>query len=280
MAVYQIIQPDNAVTTYNISNGTYCVVRYVDGIGMPEIERIREEFPNVEGAKDFGFRLRPRTITLGLFFQVASLGLMDARREALYRIFRPFDLPLKFKVTRDVGDVRQIDCHVVGTNNFLQSERVGSSQQFTVRLLAPNPIWIDPTQITKTITPSASPWSGETISYLGTTWEYPIVKVYGSVTNFTMTFTSLLGTVTFELSNIAAGANVTFDCRPGYKTVLSSTGANLLNSISTNARRALYNFRLWQPPYVVGNHSFSGSYSTKDANHKIEILYYSRYWGI
>lgn len=252
----------------------------MDGIGIATIERITDGYPAFDGHRDFGAISKPREMQLKLFYQAPSLALADARRDIIYRIFRPFELPLKLRVTRDNGSVRQIDCHTIDVNDLAETERVGVAQTFIVKLLAPIPAWYDPTTITKTITPSVSPWA-DTLIYDGNRRELPIVKIYGQVTNFTMSVSTSFGAVTFEIPNIAAGAHWIFDCRAGYKTIKTNGGASQLNSVSANALGALYGFSLAPANFVSGGvHSFSGTYTAKDANHKIEIIYNNRYWGI
>ena len=179
MATYQIIQPDAANTTYNIADGTYCQLQYpngISGIGMPNITRDLQRHPNIEGAFDHGYKLEPREVNLNLYYNVTSAAAADARRDAIYKIFRPFDDPLKLKVTRDDAAVRQLDVHTVGMLDLPMSERVGYDQGFGVRLLAPNPIWYDPSQLTTTFTPAATPWFGN-ITYTGDWESFPIIKV-------------------------------------------------------------------------------------------------------
>lgn len=277
MATYQIIQPNNAATTYNLSDGTYTKVVFVDGIGMAGAQRITDGYPAFEGHRDFGGFIQPRELQLKLFYKAGSLALADARRDAIYRIFRPFDLPLKLKLTRDDGNIRQIDCHTLDANDLSETDRVGDSQIFTIKLWAPNQFWYDPTQITKTITPSATTWN-DTITYSGNRADFPIVKVYGQVTNFTMTLATSFGTYTITIPSIATGTNWTLDCRPGYKTIFTSAGVPQLNTVDANTLAALYGLRIASANFTSGGiNTFNGSYSTKDANHKVEILYYHKY---
>jgi hypothetical protein len=278
--IYKIIQPDASATTYNLSDGTYTQILSVEGTGMPSIQRLTRAYPNADAHRDFGFSLQARLLTLKLFYQVATAALADLRRDAIYKIFRPFDAAMKLTITRDTGDIRQIDVHTVNANDLAQTERVGDSQIFSVTLLAPNPIWYDPTPTTKTITPSTSSWN-DTITYLGNCWEYPVVKIYGQVSNFTMAVITSFGTVNFNIPTIPTSHIWTFDGRLGYKTIKNQTNAGQLNNVNTSTLNALYNFKLAPTNFISGGvHSFNGTYTAKDANHKIEIIYYNRFWGI
>jgi len=288
VATYQIIQPDAANTTYNISDGTYCQLQYpngISGIGLPSITRDLQRHPNIEGAIDHGFTLEPLDMMLNLYYNVSSAAAADARRDAIYKIFRPFDDSLKLKVTRDDGAIRQIDVHTVGMLDLPMAERVGYDQGFGVRLLAPKPIWYEPVVYTVTITPSASPWVS-TVSYTGNWDSYPVIKVYGEVVDFsfnsivvTSTDTTTYNTGSFD---IPAGDIYTFDLRPGYKTVTNAAGVSLLGSaIAQNTFDFLFGFRLFPDPIEAGGaNQIIGSYTSKDGTHKIQFLYYRRFLGI
>jgi len=283
MATYEIIQPDPAATTYDIGDGTYADFYLMDGVGMSEIRRTLQYFPNISGALDKGYKFQPRELTLKLFYQVATKALADARRDQIYKIFRPFDDPLKLKVTRDDGSVRQIDVNTVGMLDLPESRRTGSDQAFDVRLQAPDPFWYDPTPITTTFTPNATPYAGS-ITYAGNWEEYPVIKVYGEVLGFTMEITpsggSSEGTISISYDTIADGDYYTIDLRPGYKTVKTSGGTNKdYTAVVDPAALALS--RLWPDPEAAGGvNDFSFSYTSKGANHKIEVTYYKRYLGL
>lgn len=288
MATYQIIQPDAANTTYNIANGTYCQLQYpngISGIGLPPITRDLQRHPNIEGALDHGYTLEAREMMLNLYYNVSSAAAADARRDAIYKIFRPFQDPLRLKVTRDDGAIRQLDVHTVGMLDLSMSDRVGYDQGFNVRLLAPNPIWYEPNQYTATITPSATSWLSNLV-YTGEWEEYPVIKVYGAVTGFSMssTITTASDTVTYSTGvlSVSAGDVFTFDLRPGYKTLKNSAGVSQLGSgTAQNTFDFIFGFRLFPDPIESGGaNQLSGAYTTKDGNHKIEILYYRRFLGV
>lgn len=287
MATYEIIQPDAASTAYNISNNTYCQLTYpngISGIGLPTISRDLQRLANIDGGIDYGYKLEPREINLNLYYNVVSAAAADARRDAIYKIFRPFRDPLKLKVTRDDSTIRQIDVHTIGMVDLPMSERVGYDQAFSVRLLAPDPIWYNPTQVITTITPSASPWTFN-VTYNGLWEEYPVIEVYGAVTGWLLQFTlsSASGTETFALPsvNVPAGDVFTFDLRPGYKTFKNAAGVSQLGSVFPSAVAAMNKVALWPDPIKVsGLNPIFGQYITKDANHKVKVYHYNRYGGL
>jgi len=80
----------------------------------------------------------------------------------------------------------------------------------------------------------------------------------------------------------AAGDILTFDLRPGYKTLKNNAGISQLGSGSAqNTFDFLFGFRLFPDPLEAsGTNALNGFYTTKDSNHKVEILYYRRYLGL
>ncbi len=288
MATYQIIQPDAANTTYNIGDGTICQLSYpagISGIGIPNVQRDIQRHPNIEGAIDHGYRLEPREINLNLYYNVANEALADTRRDAIYKIFRPFDAPLKLRVTRGDGSVRQIDVHTIGVTDLSSAERVGNDQGFSVRLLAPVPIWYYPTQQSVTINPGITNW-GFNLAYTGTWDDYPIIKVIGSATNFSLQIvvTTADDVTTYNLGTwtVPAGDTFTFDLRPGYKTVKNNAGVSQLGyGAAENTFIFLYGMRLFADPIMPGGvNLLNGFFTAKDANHRVQVLWYNRYLGL
>ncbi|TXH48146.1 MAG: hypothetical protein E6Q97_25420 [Desulfurellales bacterium] len=285
MATYEIIQPDVAGSTYNISDGSICHHIALDGIGLPQIERITQANPNIDGAFDEGFTIKPRELTLRLYFAASTKAALDGIRDQIYEVFKPFDDPLKLRVTRDDGSVRQIDVHTIGVLDLPESQRTAEFDQlFVVRLLAPYPFWYHPTQQVTTFVPSVSGYTFN-VNYNGSWWEWPIIKVYGYVTGFSMDITlSLPGgnqNYQFFFSPIPAGDVFTYDLRPGYKTIKNAAGVSQLGNLTENSYTALSNFRLWPTPYFsAGVNPIHGTFSAKDASHKIEVYYYNRFLGV
>lgn len=286
MRIYSIITPDASNTVWNLTGGGPLDTVSLDGVGVPNIDRQIQDFANQHGGLDYGFRLKPRELTLDLFYNATNDAAADALRDTIYSIFQPYDYPLKLKITRDSGDVRQIDCHTVGMVDTPESKRIGASLQFTVRLLAPNPVWYDPTSITHTFIPvAASGASTTTITYAGGWEEYPIIKLYGflQAPQLSTTLVTPGGTVTYTINiagNVNAGDVWTIDLRPGYKAMTTSAGVSRLGDLVSSGGK-LMDFRLFQAPLKAGgSNTLTLSYTSKDASAKMEVIYYKRYLGI
>lgn len=290
--LYEIITPDPSSTAWNLTGGHPLDVISLDGAGIPNIVRREQEFANQSGALDYGYRLQPRDMTLKLFYNATDKATEDGIRDTIYKIFRPYDYPLKLRCTRPDGAVRQIDCHTVGTMDLPESERIGASLAFAVRLRAPNPIWYNATQQTHSYTPSASGVS-TTVTYAGGWEEFPIIKLYGYMEYPVLqhSFYTPDGTVTYNMNFQSTVSGVgsaiipdgdvwTIDLRPGYKTVTNAAGDNKLAFLLT-AINNLMEFRLLPAPIEVGGaNAITLIYSAKNSNARMDVLYYTRYLGL
>lgn len=143
MATWQVIAGG---TTYNLSDRTPFDVVTVTGVGSAPVRRMSQRGPLQHGETDIGYRLDPRSINLVLAFAAASLSAADTHRDTLARIFRPSDSPIQLRYTRDDSAVRQIDCYAVGMVDMpvTVEERVGVFQRVAIQLVAPDPLWYDP----------------------------------------------------------------------------------------------------------------------------------------
>lgn len=146
MATWQAIVGS---ATYLISGGslTYRLTAY--NTGMPPVRRLTQRSPQQHGHTDLGFRYDARQMRLSFMFDVGSQYMADERRDALYDIWKALEAtPIKLRVTRDNGEVRQIDCYVTGVLDMPDDmqDRIGSSQRFVVSVECPDPMWYDPTQ--------------------------------------------------------------------------------------------------------------------------------------
>lgn len=146
-------------TTYNLSDRNPFDVVTVTGVGSAPVRRLSQRGPLQNGETDIGFRLDPRSINLVLAFAPATLALADAARDTLARIFGPRQsIPVQLRYTRDDAAVRQLDCYAVGMVDMpvTEEDRVGVLQRVAVQLVAPEPLWYDPSLNTSALSTSVS----------------------------------------------------------------------------------------------------------------------------
>jgi len=227
---------------------------HLDGSGVPPIRRIIEKSALQDGASDRGYRLDARNMTLQLHTDLTFEDQVDNMRDRIAYAFGPTDSPLQLRITRMDDTVRQIDCFVNGEVDFPQSRQIGTGLPVTVPLLAPNPIWYNPTQqtYTHTITNGSSSFDVDTT---GWTWEdWPILDITGPIDTafaINITPTSAVGGSQFVFqSGIPALETIRMDFRPGYKTILrTSDNANKFSYL-VPARVFGFSYSKLVPPKV------------------------------
>lgn len=243
--------------TYNLFTGNIHFV-YLDGTGIPPINRLLDKSPLQHGATDRGYRIDPRPMTLHLTID----GNADASRDYIAKLFSPTDSPLTLKITRDDGAVRYIDCFTNGAADFPMSSRVGQMQHVDIELIAPNPSFYNITQQTAggVITDGANNY---TLDVTGLTYEdWPIIDITGPVDAATAIIIQPTAQTITLANAIAAGDTYRFDFRQGQKSVtLVSSGANKLAEITTGSLAYFADFRILpeKAAYALGGATYATS---------------------
>lgn len=135
-------------TTVTLSDGAPFTLRAARGMGGADIRRVTTRGAAQHGDTDKGYRLNPRQIELVIGFRATTDAILDGYRDTLTSIFKPLPAtPVKLRVTRDDGVVRQIDCNVVGpiVIKLLPEHRPGHYHEAKIQLRAADPAWYNPT---------------------------------------------------------------------------------------------------------------------------------------
>lgn len=143
-----ILTATSGSSSITLSDGAPFGLLSARGMGGAEIRRVTQQGPAQDGDTDTGYRLAPREIELVIGFQGSSDSVLDGYRDTLTSFFKPLTAtPVKLRMTRDDGAVRQIDCNVVGSVkiDLLPMYRPGHYHRATIRLRAPDPAWYNPT---------------------------------------------------------------------------------------------------------------------------------------
>lgn len=232
-------------TTYALSGRTPYAFISLTGLGLPPVRRIKERGPQQHGSTDVGFLLDERMLNLALLITGSTLELVDTYRDDLARMLKPRTTAGKLRVTRDDGELRQIDCHVAGVVDFPNTlqERIGASQMVVVQFEAADPIWYDPTLI-NVIFDVSDNVSGveiplmipflysaateldavESLSYDGDWETFPTIYITGPANDLVITNGTTGKKLDFTGHNIGSGDIYEIDLRYGYKTVTDDTG--------------------------------------------------------
>jgi hypothetical protein len=155
-------------TTYNISAGQSIAIENIDDLGGASVRNQEESGPYQDGSSHIGERLEPRTMTLRLNVVGSSASALDGHRDTLNAMFKPVrGVPIILKVTRDDGEVRQVDCRRTGplAIPLHKMDRPGNLHRAVVQLRAADPTFYNPTEQDEDFNvPTANWWTGfETI---------------------------------------------------------------------------------------------------------------------
>lgn len=282
---------DEAGTTHTLSGGTTSNFVQMTGVGVPPVQRNIEPALNTNVHQDRGFQIEPRRIDLTVFLSESSASTIDVTRDTISGIFEPTQNPLNLKVTRQDGSIRQIDVYLDGQIDYPVSidDRTGElTQKITIPLIAPNPIFYDPTE--QTVTVDLSSGSGNAvISGSGLTWyDYPIIEIDGPLTNLNVN-PSGFSNANLNLfpSTIASGRTYTIDLRADQKTIVDDLGANKLSELSVSTRDNMHGMLRVQSEkfldaYAAGATSttFQFSGSSVGGTTEARVIYYKRYLSL
>lgn len=195
-------------TTVSLYDGAPFMLRTARGMGGADVRRVTTQGAAQHGDTDKGYRLQPREIELVIGFDATTDAILDGYRDTLNGIFKPLSAtPVNLRVTRDDGEIRQIDCNVVGAVDIklVKEHRPGHYHEATVRLRAADPAWYElapgTVSFTGTVnyatnwqlaggaissgqvlmsggTPSAGAWSYTGTIPLGTSWTLAVRADY------------------------------------------------------------------------------------------------------
>lgn len=232
--------------TYNLSGRNPYAFISLTGQGLPPIRRIKERGPQQHGSTDVGFLLDERMLTLALLITGSTLADLDTYRDNLAEILKPLSsTPIKLRITRDDGAIRQIDCNTVGIVDFPNTlqERIGPSQMVIAQFEAADAIPYDPTlqnivfdtsggrgyavpiEIDLAYTTGTSIDNIISLTY-GGKWEvYPKIYVTGPAEDLVITNQTIDTVLDFTGHVIPALETYEIDLRYGFKTVTDSSGS-------------------------------------------------------
>lgn len=264
----------------------------LDGSGIPPIRRLTERSALQHGVMDRGFRLDARRMTLQLATDLQNESQLDGIKDRIATAFGPTDNPLKLKITRDDGAIRQIDCFVDGEIDFAMSQRIGTLQHVTVPLLAPDPIWYNPTQQSETFA-VVDGINSIDIPITGWTWEdWPIINLTGPLdAGYVITIEPTGSGAAFSFTSaLPAGETIQIDCRPNYKTILKTSDLSNKFSYLNPAYAVGFTYAKFLPPklsvatggstYATINKIFVANAAGTTGATSCTVYWYKRYLSL
>lgn len=276
------------------------------GDGMPPIEYITQRGPFQHGDTIYDYRLNPRVIQFAHYTRAKDRHRYWDRRGEIMNLLRPnrqtsgdFQLGTLRKYMID-GTLRDIDV-MIEQGPLFQSMDLNKWDEFgfmeTLRFVAPDPTFYDPSQgtltwglgiaqtelefpITFPIEFSESLIQGETntITYVGTWLSYPEIVITGPISGFNIENTDTGKMIQLNYA-IQAGEIVTISLEYGNKTVESDIQGNIIGVVSTDSDLA--EFAIVPDPEASGGvNNLEVNGASADNDTQIVLNYYTRYIGI
>lgn len=300
------VQIIRGATTYDVFQGNPYWIMSLTGSGMPPIRLIKERGAQQHGSTVTGFVLDERMINLALLIDAPDEATADGYREDLAEIFKPVDnLPLQVKLTRDDGEVRQLDTYTYGVVDFpmTNDNRFAGKQQVIAQLQAPDPIPYDPTlqNIVFTIATGAGAPGGfavptmiptlssvttsiddtESLVYAGKWETFPIIYLTGPANSPVITNETTGKVLDFTGSSVPGGDTWTIDLRYGAKSVRDNSGA--LQNAALTDESDLVDWSFVPSPTAPGgiNDIHVSIPSGVTAATQVRVAFYNKYpsWG-
>jgi len=283
---------------YPLDDGTYVYWMSDSGMGMPQVTNIISKSSLQHGSTWLDYRLRERVIRLVLYLKSGSLQSLYQQRDQLLRILAARNKPIILEL--DTGSkILRIDTYYHGGLDFPSTDRDGYSQNVSIDLLAPDPVWYSVLPSACTINlggggtglaiPMSVPHSvgssvaniNYPINYYGSWDSYPhLVRITGPITDCKITNTATGDKLDFTGTTIADGTYYDIDLRWGYKTIKDNSGNNKLSKLTSDSN--LSTWRLVAPIdgslYRVNTINITGT--GINANTKVDISYIERYIGV
>lgn len=266
------------------------------GLGLGPIVRQKERSPQQHGSTDAGFLLNDRLLNLVLLIETSSRSAADTARDNLLDFLKPVeDTDLQLRVTRDDGEIRQIDCNVNGIVDIPndRQNRIGNSQTIIIQLDCPNPFPYEPTlqnlifdtssgggyQVPITVpilyTTGATIDKTEIVQYDGKWEEAPIIYITGPATDLVITNETTGYVLDFTGHTIAGGDTYTVNLQT--RRIVDQNGVRKLSALTDDSN--LLTWRLAADPIapdgVNSIHVEVPSGATVAT--RVRIEYYNRY---
>jgi len=283
---------------YSLEDKTIAIIDGIDGMGIPPILRFLSKGAQQHGGTDHGFLLDPRKIRLSLRIFPDSFTDYFTKRDFLVALFSPENDPV-FRTTQPTGTKR--DLAVLYDSDFSLPITADNwaSEKFILSIIAPNPAYYDPTPGALTFSiggsagdlgeiPTAIPEevggsdidTSTVINYHGTWREYPIIRIYGPITDALIENVSTGDKLDFTGMTLGAGDFIYIDTSYGEKSVMLNNVTNIISQLSDDSD--LLTFHL--DPRKSNETEHANSIRVRgggiNINTRIEIAYQERYLGV
>ena len=273
-------------------------LREIDGLGMPPVRHIEEQYAQQDGATYLATWLERRIVSLAFELTNDSESDLWDAREALEVLMKQFAPGFRLQATLPNGAVRQLHLRYLGEMTLPRTWNMGDARQVAVlQCVAHNPVWYDPTSVLwgYALPAGLGDWAfplgfpkgfgaafidiREIRNYVGTWKAYPVIALTGPVTDCVIENETTGDKLDFTGYNLAATKTITIDLTPGVKTVTHSTDGNIVDELTTDSDLGTWHITA-HPEALGGNNTIhvTGTAATNET--KIEIRFKTKYVGI
>ena len=281
----------------DISEGAPFEVVNIDNLGPSEATRITERGPMQDGDSDTDQQLEPRIIPIVLQARVSGAYTQRAIRNLAIDLFKATNVPILLTIIWADGTTFRIDTKSLGNISLPLNISTNNYMKFGVNLRAANPTFYDPslsifnfgltgsgeTQV-PVIVPTPVGGSSldqtTTINYDGTYRAYPIIYIYGPITNPKIENLTMGTKLDFTGYTIASGDYYTVDLRYGRKIVYKNgnTADNRINELTIDSTIATFVIEA-KPLAVSGANSIRVSGTALTGISSVYLQYNRRFDG-
>ena len=273
-------------------------LREIDGLGMPPIRHIDEQYAQQDGATYLATWLERRVVSLRFDLTNANESDMWDAREELDILMKQFAAGFRLQCDLPNGAQRRIHLRYLGQMTLPRKWNMGDPRQVVVlQCIAHDPVWYDPTGVLwgYSLPTGLGSWSfplgfpegfgralidiREVRNYVGTWKAYPVIEITGPIDDCVIENETTDEKLDFTGYNLAATKVVTIDLAPGVKTVEHSTDGNIVDELTTDSDLGTWHIAA-HPEALNGNNTLHVTGTAATPATKIEIRFYTRYIGI
>lgn len=243
------------------------------GTGMPPVRNITTPFALSDGAYFQRSLVRPRTFTLICGIPAESRASLHSIRSSLIeytnRDRAATEQPCVVQYTEGSLTL-EIEAYYDAGLEF--GEVTGHVERVPLRFLAVSPFWRKSTQTTTSLNfgTSIGTAANTTVTNNGNARSYPVIEVTGPGAILQIKNSTIDKTMSLS-ATLAAGEVVTFDLRPGVKTVTSNINGNMMGYLPVPGDLATW---------YLGPGSNTISTAINNAGAAAEVQFYDTYWSV
>jgi len=281
----------------NLSESDPLEIVSIGNLGAAKATRITERGPSQDGDSDNDRVLEPRMIPIVLQARSSVAYTYEDNRDLINKLFKATNVPIRLTFIFDSGKTRAIDTQSVGDINLPLALKELAVIKTGIMLRAANPTFYDPvaqslsfglTTGGATAVPTAvpTPVGGSildqtaAIVYDGTYADFPLLYIYGPITNPKIENLTTGDFLDFNGYTIANGDYYTIDLRYGRKQLYrnGNTADNRINELTSSSTIATFSIKA-HPDVTDGLNLFRVTGSSASGATQVFIQYYRRYDG-